>query len=564
MEETPTRVAPGDGVRDRAWLIVLGVGLLFAAFYGVSIASQPPERYLEVLSYVLYQMVPASALLLSLAPVRRARGLERLGWAGLTIMLAAWTAGDLTYTYYNMLVGEEPPFPGLADLFYYVGYVAFLGALGILAFPRQLAKDSRWIIDAAVVLIAGASLSWTFVLQPIVQDAGYSPLPAAVALGYPSFDFALAMVALLGLYASAGQVSRTILILLAAVTLGAADSVYTYLITTVGYDSTAHPTDVAYIVSYVLLAACFVLPPENERAVRARRQTLLGLLAPYAVAAVMVVLATWLAIGDELETVLFAGTLAVVALVMVRQFLTLRENLGLYRILERESAARRSLLDLVVRAQEDERRRLAFDLHDGPVQALSLLTNRIGAARKFAQRSEPERADSILREVEQAISNEVQHLRVRMMDLRPPALEERGLREAIRDLGHNTMREAGLAFEVQGRIAARPSAAVESMLYRVVQEALVNVRKHARATRTTVTLEGTPREIRLSVEDDGVGFEPQDIAELAASGHFGLLSIVERVKMMDGECAWQRREGGGSKLVVRIPQEAPGEWRAAA
>jgi|CXWL01.1.fsa_nt_gi signal transduction histidine kinase len=569
MQEAQTIESPPAPTRLTAnWVpaaIVLGLGLGFAALYGVVIVIAPPEPYLEFLSYYLYQLAPIAALVLSFIPLRRTVGLERLGWLALTILLATWTVGDLTYSYYNLRLDTEPPFPGVTDVFYYVGYVAFLAALGILAFPRKLARDSRWVLDAAVVLVAGASLSWAFVLEPIVNDSGYSPRDAAVALGYPAFDFALATVALLALYASGGRASaRTVLIMLSAITLGLADSVYTYVVTTVGYDSTAHPTDVAYIAAYVLLAACFVLPPERAAEEAPRRQSLLGLLPPYVVAGALASTTSIRALDGGVEPSLLMGSLAVVVLVVVRQFLTLNENLSLYRALERESAARRSLLDVVVRSQEEERHRLAFDLHDGPVQALSFLANRIAAARKFAERADAVRVEKILREVEQALSTEVQELRIRMMELRPPALEERGLVEAIRDLAVTTTQESGLKVAVSGTITRRPPAAIESMLYRVTQEAITNVRKHAQASQATVDLTELDGELRLAVEDDGIGFDPPDLSQLAAAGHFGLLGIVERVQMMEGSCSWSRRSEGGSRLEVVVKQQFHVQERRAA
>ncbi len=548
------RRTPGSRWAPAAGVLVLGIG--FALVYAIVIALAPRESYQKFLSYYAYQLVPIGTLALSLLPLRRSRGSERIGWLALTMLLASWTVGDLTYSYYNLRLDTDPPFPGVADAFYYLGYMAFLAALGLLTFPRKLVQDSRWVIDAAVVLVAGASLSWAFVVGPIVSDSGYSPRDAAVALGYPVFDFALVTVALLGLYASGGKASvRTVLIILSALALGVSDSIYAYMVTTVGYDSTANPTDVGYILSYVLLAACFVLPPSRATAAAPKHQSLLGLLAPYIVATGLAGMVAVRAINGELEPSLLVGGLAVVALVVGRQGLTLRENLSLYQQLERESAARRSLLDVVVRTQEDERRRLAFDLHDGPLQALSFLANRIAAARKFTQRAETERAEKILREVEQALSVEVQELRVRMMELRPPALEERGLVEAIRDLAVSTSREGGLEVDISGTISRRPSEAIESMLYRVTQEAITNIRKHAKATHATVDLRESDGVLRLVVDDNGVGFEAPDLSQLAASGHFGMLGIVERVQMLDGTCAWRGGADGGACLEVKVPSQ---------
>ena len=406
-------------------------------------------------------------------------------------------------------------------------------------------------------MVAAGTVSWIFILQPIVRESGYSPRDAAVAMGYPVFDFALVALAVVAMYAGGGRIApRTLLLMLSAVTLGIADSVYTYMVSTVGYDSTANPTDVGYILAYVFMAACFVLPPEREQAAAGERQSFAGLMLPYAVAAAMLAATGIQTAREGTQEVLLTGAAAVVALVIARQFMTLAENLRLYRELGQASEARRSLLDKVVRAQEDERHRLTLELHDGPVQALSFLATRIGAARKFTARGETERADKILGEVETTLSHEVQGLRELMTELRPPSLEERGLVEAVRDFGQARLRDGGTSLRVTGTIAQRPPASTESMLYRVAQEALTNIRKHAAASNAEVTITASPAQLDLEVRDDGKGFDVEVAAEGSELGHYGMLGIKERVEMLGGSCDWESVPGAGSVLRVRVPLAA--------
>jgi len=537
-----------------AAVAVVAAGACLAVAYAAVIVASPPERYLQFLSNYVYQVAPVGALLLSILPVVRSRGLERLGWVALAGLLAAWTAGDLMYTYYNLRFGEDPPFPGLTDVFYYAGYLAFLAGVAILAFPRERVRDTRWLIDAAIIMAAAGSTSWTFILEPIVRDSGYSPRDAAVAMGYPVADFALVALTVVALYAGGGRMPRrTLLLMSSAIVLGVTDSAYTYLVSTVGYDSTANPTDVGYILSYALMAGCFVLPAEEVAGQRVARQSLVGLLAPYVVG-LAIVAATLARIATSgAEPVLVFGSAVVVGLVMVRQFMTLAENMRLYRELGHASEARRSLLDMVVRAQEEERHRLTLELHDGPVQALSFLATRIGAARKFAARGDTARAEKILGEVEGALSHEVQELRELMMNLRPPSLEERGLVEAVRDLGVGLARDAGVRVEVRGVITQRPSASSESMLYRVLQEALTNVRKHASATNVVVGFEEDGGTLCAWVQDNGTGFDVNAPTESTEPGHYGLLGIRERIDMLGGTCDWESSPEKGTLLRVRVP-----------
>ncbi|MBI5289112.1 MAG: sensor histidine kinase, partial [Chloroflexi bacterium] len=547
-----------------AAVAVVAAGVAMAVVYAAVIVAEPPERYLEFLSYYVYQVAPIATLLLSFVPVMRTRGLERAGWVALTGLLATWAAADLTYTYYNVRFDADPPFPGFTDVLYYAGYIGFLAGIGILAFPRSRMRDTRWLIDAAIIMAAAGSISWTFILAPIVGDSGYSARDAAVAMGYPVFDLGLVGLTVVALYAGGGRIpQRTLLLMLSAVVLGVTDSVYTYLVSTVGYDSTANPTDVGYILSYGLMAGCFVLPAEDITEQRVRRQSMAGLVAPYVVGLAIVLTTVTRIATHGAEAVLLFGTAVVVGLVVVRQFMTLAENMRLYRELGHASEARRSLLDMVVRAQEEERHRLTLELHDGPVQALSFLATRIGAARKFAGRGDTARAEKILGEVEATLSHEVQGLRELMMNLRPPSLEERGLVEAVRDLGVGLMRDAGVRVEVRGVITQRPPASTESMLYRVLQEALTNVRKHASAAKVVVGFEEDRGELCAWVQDNGTGFDVRAATEDTEPGHFGLLGIRERIDMLGGASEWESSPENGTLLRVRVPVTAEATREAA-
>jgi two-component system sensor histidine kinase DegS len=247
------------------------------------------------------------------------------------------------------------------------------------------------------------------------------------------------------------------------------------------------------------------------------------------------------------------GIILAVALVVGRQFLTLAENLYLYNRVLEHGEARRCLLDRVVAAQEEERQRIAVELHDGPVQSMSSTALRLGSARRFLRQGETERAAEILAQAESKLGEETQSLRDLMGMLHPPILDERGVESALRDYALEFSKETGIPVHLEAGLPERLDRSHETVLYRIVQEALTNVRKHAQATSVTVSLEALDGRMRLEVVDDGVGFEPEEIPALVAQGHFGLMSMRQRAELAGGSCNWVTAPQHGTRVVVSIP-----------
>ncbi len=547
--------------RQAVWGVGLG-GLIFIVLYSGGLVWRPSDAYLRFQSDWLYHLAPVTALLLSAIPIARSSGRERLGWVALAFVLLTWDLGDWTYTYYDVRYTSEPPFPGFSDVLYFAGYAGFIAAIALLVYPRKRVADLRWMLDAATVMIVAGALSWVYLLEPILSTGGYAPRDAAVAMGYPLLDFVLLAMLVLALYASGGRLRlRALLLMASTALLVIADSTYTYLVSTVGYDNVGNPLDPLWAASYLLMGICFVLPSEEPYEGVAQRQSLVGLLLPYVFACPLIALA----IGEEIvgaPGILGASAVVVVILLLTRQFMTLRENLVLFHALERESTARRALLSRVVTAQEDERHRVALDLHDGPVQTLSFLGTRLNSAQKFLQRGESERAVAILGEVETAVTKEVQTVRELMMNLRPPSLDERGVDAALRDLAAETGRQSGLQIDVSGSVGRRADHATESIIYRLAQEALTNIRKHAGASRVHVTLGFESDSVVIRVSDDGCGFEMKSTQELTAAGQFGLLGMIERAELLGGQCVWHRGAPNGTEFVARIPVAEEGSAAA--
>jgi len=216
-------------------------------------------------------------------------------------------------------------------------------------------------------------------------------------------------------------------------------------------------------------------------------------------------------------------------------------------------AQRARLLDQAVQAAEDERTRLAADLHDGPIQRLSALTYSLERVRLRLRQGEIESGSEIVATLQQEMGNEIQALRRLMVELRPPILDERGLEAALFDYVLDFQERTGVECEVGAELPARLQPVHETILYRLAQEALTNAGKHARATRVAVTLGFDGPSVVLTVRDDGIGFDPDAVRAPSGGEHFGLAVMRERVEMAGGNWEIQSTPGGGTLVVASLP-----------
>ncbi|MEU0479424.1 sensor histidine kinase [Streptosporangium sp. NPDC006013] len=200
----------------------------------------------------------------------------------------------------------------------------------------------------------------------------------------------------------------------------------------------------------------------------------------------------------------------------------------------------------ILTAREEERRRLRRDLHDGLGQTLSRMAMTINMAR-LSLKTSPEAADGLLRELRSGMDAVTGDIRQLVYGLRPPALDDLGLAAAVQALAGPAAPE-GPATEVsvEGDLTDLP-AAVEVAVYRIAQEALTNVRRHARATRVRVELRREPETLRLLIADDGVGLPPK-----RRSG-VGLASMRERTAELGGLCLISGEPGEGTTVEVTLP-----------
>jgi PAS domain S-box-containing protein len=212
--------------------------------------------------------------------------------------------------------------------------------------------------------------------------------------------------------------------------------------------------------------------------------------------------------------------------------------------------ARTELLSRLVFAQEDERRRIAREMHDQFGEQLTALSRGIGALKDACGGSAGlsalvEALETIARQIDRDVDQLV-------WELRPTALDDLGLRAALANYVQDWSRRVGIPAELhtRGLLDDRLASEAETTLYRVAQEALTNVAKHARATRVDVILERQADSVRLIVEDDGVGFEAG--AEGAPGGGFGLLGMQERAALVGATVEIESTAGKGTTVFLRM------------
>jgi NarL family two-component system sensor histidine kinase LiaS len=204
-------------------------------------------------------------------------------------------------------------------------------------------------------------------------------------------------------------------------------------------------------------------------------------------------------------------------------------------------------------AAVEERNRLARDLHDAAKQQLFAISLQLGAARSRLS-SDPGQAERHLAEAEELAGQVRQELTALIGALRPPALDGQGLAAAVRAHAAAWTRQTGLTADVRVR-GERPSPLpVEQALFRVAQEALANVARHAQAQTVDVQLawDQAPSRVRLIVADDGRGFDP---AATNGSG-YGLRSMRERLVPLGGGLEVRSAPGQGTVLEAWVPEDA--------
>ena len=207
----------------------------------------------------------------------------------------------------------------------------------------------------------------------------------------------------------------------------------------------------------------------------------------------------------------------------------------------------------VIRSQEEERRRVARDIHDGPAQAIANIVFRAEVCERLID-SDPARAKAELKALREHIRNTLAEIRKIIFDLRPMALDDLGLAPTIRGVLDVFREQYGLVAEIAviGK-ERRLEPHIEIGVFRVVQEALNNIIKHAQASSIRVRIEFAAAGVTVLVEDDGKGFEMTE-AELP-SGPYGIMGMRERMQLLNGKLTIKSAPRRGTRVTVSVPLE---------
>ena len=204
----------------------------------------------------------------------------------------------------------------------------------------------------------------------------------------------------------------------------------------------------------------------------------------------------------------------------------------------------------IIQAQEEERRRVAREIHDGPAQSMANIVFRAEVCEHFLD-SDVERARNELQELRALVRSSLAEVRKIIFDLRPMTLDDLGLVATVKRALEGVEKRSGLVCELRvSGSAQRLDSHVEVGVFRIVQEAVTNVEKHAQARTVVVQLDYSFHFISLVIEDDGQG-----IADLENIGEesFGLMGMKERVSLLGGEIAIESKVGEGTRIKVKIP-----------
>jgi PAS domain S-box-containing protein len=222
-------------------------------------------------------------------------------------------------------------------------------------------------------------------------------------------------------------------------------------------------------------------------------------------------------------------------------------------VLTSEDRDRQLLLGYLVRAQEDERNRIAAGIHDDTIQVMSAANLRLQQLRHRLR--EPAEVVDILDKLEEALQLSLSRLRQLIFDLRPPSLRDDSLAAALRFYLEQMRSETGIAYQLDDSLVTEIPLDTSVLIYRTAQEALMNVRKHARATTVRVELADLSHGCLVRIADDGVGYNPADVEN--SPGHLGLVLMRERPQIAGGWCRIDSAPGVGTTVEFWVPVDRP-------
>jgi len=210
----------------------------------------------------------------------------------------------------------------------------------------------------------------------------------------------------------------------------------------------------------------------------------------------------------------------------------------------------------IIQGREEERVRLAREVHDGPAQVLANSLMVLESCYALAQQSGIEKLVTMLDRMRVSTRDGMLEVRRFIADLRPGGMEEHGLAAALAEYirGYANAYDSRVTFDAEP--LPRLPRESEIVLYRIVQEALQNAHKYARGAQVSIRLVCQDRRLRLSIRDDGPGFDPHEVARRAGRSNWGLMSMRERAELIGARFSVASSPGHGTEVTVSLPVDA--------
>lgn len=216
----------------------------------------------------------------------------------------------------------------------------------------------------------------------------------------------------------------------------------------------------------------------------------------------------------------------------------------------------------VLSVQEEERKRISRELHDVIAQVLTGINVRLASLKVDAAMNTRGLGRQILR-TQRLVERSVEIVHRFARELRPAVLDDLGLVPALHSFLKRFMQETGIRTSLAVFAGVEQlSAPKRTALYRVAQEALTNVARHAQASAATVTIRRVPRAVQMEIQDDGKAFDPDRVLQARKARHLGLLGMRERVEMVGGTFAVESTPGKGTRIRVNVPFNTSAKERA--
>src|SRR6266542_4051009 len=495
------------------WRIWLGVGVgLCAAYY---LAPPTPANL------VVWPVIGLSSAAAIVVGARWHRPTPAVAWYLLAGALVSLTTGDTLYNVRVRLLHSGQVFPSLVDLWYLLTYPMLILGLVLLIRRRSPGRDIPSLIDAAIITIGVGLLSWVFLIAPYVHARELSLAQRLVSIAYPLGDVLVLAVATRLAIGTGRRHPAWWLVATSILAVLVADSLFLFRELNDTWE-VGGPVDIGWIAFFVGWGAAALHPSMTELSkaepttMRMSRSRLLlvavaALLAP-------TVLLIQAARGAPVDTTLLAVVTAALFLLSMARMRGLTTELHAQQEHER-------IIQQALNATKNVQDQVAADLQDGPARRLAVMVAELGQVRAYLERGSAGDADTTLARLENDIADQIANLRRQMSELRPAV----------------------------DRHSTELPSDVETALLRVTQEALTNVRKHARATHVFISLEVDEELIRLQIHDNGAGFEATaDASRLVQLGHYGLANLHEWVEMAGGQFTVNSSLGQGTTVTVTV------------